>query len=66
VAALDAGLLTEGRVRLIGALQDVDPDAIRGISVFKSVGVAIQDWVTARQIVAGIESRSVRVPEFQV
>lgn len=57
VAALDQGLVSTDSIRLIGALEGIDVEALRGITVFKSVGVAIQDWVTARAVCEAARSQ---------
>jgi ornithine cyclodeaminase len=47
IDALDRGVLTEDRLVEIGTVESAPPE-LRGPTVFKSVGVAVQDWAICR------------------
>jgi ornithine cyclodeaminase len=63
VTALDRGLMSEDTIRLIGSIDGIRAEPLTGTTVFKSVGVAVQDWVTARAVSqAATASNSILAP----
>jgi ornithine cyclodeaminase len=54
ILATTAGALDVGSLVELGRIQEVDPVRIAGTTVFKSVGLAAQDWAVAALAVARI------------
>ncbi len=57
IQAVEAGFLSWQSVIELGQLLQAPPTSIFGISIFKSVGVAIQDWAIAALLHARVEDQ---------